>query len=75
MADAVSAPTGNKVVTAYNEIIAELRKVTWPDRAQLKTTTIQIIVFVLFLAAVIGLIDTVLQLVLVRGIPALFAGR
>jgi len=75
MADAVGAPSGNRVVTTYNDIVTELRKVTWPDRQQLKDTTIKIIVFVLFIAAVIGAIDTVLQLVLVRGIPSLFAGH
>jgi len=53
----------------------EMRKVTWPDRAQLKDTTIKIIIFVLFMGAVIGLIDLFLQLVLVRGIPSLFGGR
>lgn len=74
-ADALGAPTGNRLATFYGEVVAELRKVTWPDRSQLKDTTIKIIVFVLFIAAVIGLIDTVLQLVLVRGIPSLFAGR
>lgn len=59
--------------TWYQEIVAEMRKVTWPDQAQLKDTTIKILVFVLFVAAVIGLLDVILQGVLVRGIPSLFA--
>ncbi|HXG70937.1 MAG TPA: preprotein translocase subunit SecE, partial [Gemmatimonadaceae bacterium] len=63
------------VVTFYHEVMDEMRKVTWPDRAQLKDTTIKIIIFVLFLGAIIGLIDLFLQLVLVRGIPSLFSGR
>ena len=63
----------SKVVTFYNEVVAEMRKVTWPDRPQLQDTTIKIIIFVLFLGAIIGLIDVLLQLVLVRGIPSLFA--
>lgn len=63
------------MVTFYNEVIAEMRKVTWPDRAQLQDTTIKIIIFVLFLGALIGLVDVILQLVLVRGIPSFFAGR
>jgi preprotein translocase subunit SecE len=50
-----------------------MRKVTWPDRAQLKDTTIKIIIFVLFIGAVIGAIDLVLQLILVQGIPSLFS--
>ncbi len=57
----------------YQEVVAEMRKVTWPDQAQLKDTTIKILVFVLFVAAVIGLLDVILQGVLVRGIPSLFA--
>jgi preprotein translocase subunit SecE len=62
----------SKVVTFYNEVVAEMRKVTWPDRPQLQDTTIKIIIFVLFLGAVIGLVDVLLQLLLVRGIPSLF---
>ena len=34
-----------------------------------------IIIFVLFLGAVIGVIDLVLQLVLVQGIPSIFSRR
>jgi len=59
--------------TWYQEVVAEMRKVTWPDQAQLKDTTIKILIFVLFVAAVIGLLDVILQGVLVRGIPSLFA--
>ena len=73
--DVVQPTTGNKVVTYYNDVLTEMRKVTWPDRAQLKDTTIKIIIFVLILGAIIALIDVVLQAVLVRGIPSLFAGH
>jgi len=59
----------------YREVQDEMRKVTWPDRAQLKDTTIKIIIFVLFLGAVIGAIDLVLQLIFVQGIPSLFTRR
>jgi preprotein translocase subunit SecE len=52
-----------------------MRKVTWPDRNQLQDTTIKIIIFVLFIGAVIGAIDLILQLVLVSGIPSLFTRR
>ena len=56
----------------YQEVVAEMRKVTWPDQAQLKDTTIKILIFVLFVAAVIGLLDVILQAILVRGVPSLF---
>ena len=74
-ADVAPVSTGSKVMTFYNEVMTEMRKVTWPDRAQLKDMTIKIIIFVLFIGAVIGLIDLVMQAVLVRGIPSLFAGH
>ena len=53
----------------------ELNKVTWPDRAQLRQATIAIILFVLAIGGLIALLDLILQLVLVRGIPSLFGGR
>jgi preprotein translocase subunit SecE len=59
----------------YNEVVAEMSKVTWPDRQQLKDTTIKLIIFVLFLGAVIGAIDLVMQLILVQGLPSLFSGK
>jgi preprotein translocase subunit SecE len=65
----------SRVVQFYQEVQDEMRKVTWPDRAQLKDTTIKIIIFVLFIGAVIGIIDLILQMILVRGIPSLFGGR
>jgi preprotein translocase subunit SecE len=74
-ADVVQTAQGNKIVAFYRDVMTEMHKVTWPDRAQLKDTTIRIIIFVLILGAVIGLVDLVMQLVFVRGIPSLFAGR
>jgi preprotein translocase SecE subunit len=53
----------------------ELSKVTWPDRAQLRQATIAIIIFVLAIGGLIAILDLILQLVLVRGIPSLFGGR
>ena len=41
----------SRLATFYSEVVAEMRKVTWPDRAQLKDTTIKIIIFVLFIGA------------------------
>ena len=64
-----------RVANFYQEVIVEMRKVTWPDREQLKDTTIKIIIFVLFIGAIIGAIDLILQLILVQGIPSLFSRR
>jgi preprotein translocase subunit SecE len=63
-----------RVVQFYHDVLAEMRKVTWPDRAQLQDATIKIIVFVLFLGAVIGLMDVGLQFFLIK-LPALLLGR
>jgi preprotein translocase subunit SecE len=64
-----------RVVTFYQEVVTEMRKVTWPDREQLKDTTIKIIIFVLFIGALLAIIDILLNLILVKGIPSLFTGR
>ena len=64
-----------RVANFYQEVVAEMRKVTWPDREQLKDTTIKIIIFVLFIGAVLGIVDVLLQLILVEGLPSLFKGR
>jgi preprotein translocase subunit SecE len=64
-----------RLVQFYHEVQDEMRKVTWPDRNQLKDTTIKIIIFVLFIGAVLGIVDVLLQLILVEGIPSLFKGR
>ncbi len=65
---------GTRLVTFYHDVIAEMKKVTWPDRPQLQQATIQIIVFVLLLGAVIALVDVALQALLVR-LPAMLIGR
>ena len=60
------------VGTFFGQVRAEMRKVTWPDRQQLRQATIAIIVFVLALGLLIFAMDWVLQLVLVQAIPSLF---
>ena len=62
------------VVGYYHEVMAELRKVTWPEHGQVRSATVAIIIFVLVFALVIFLLDLVLQGVLVKLIPSLFAG-
>ena len=55
-----------------SDVRTEMRKVTWPDRTQLRQATVAIIIFVLLIGLVIWLMDLVLQGVLVRAIPSLF---
>ena len=84
MADVVVPPTApeNRTVAAvrgipsfYQAVMAEMRKVTWPDFADVRRATIAIIIFVLLLGLFIWLLDVTLQGLLVRLIPSLFAGR
>jgi preprotein translocase subunit SecE len=51
------------------EVKAEVKKVTWPDRQQLKNATLVIVGFVLLMAVVIGVMDIVLQWVFVTALP------
>ena len=63
-----------RLVQFYHDVVAEMRKVTWPEHAQVRSATIAIIIFVLLFGLVIWLLDIVLQGVLVRFIPSLFSG-
>jgi preprotein translocase subunit SecE len=49
----------------------ELKKVTWPTRPELIKATRMIIVFSILLGLTIGLLDWLLQLILVNGIARL----
>ena len=55
--------------TFVTEVQAEVKKVTWPDREQLKNATLVIIGFVLLMSVVIGVMDIVLQWVFVSALP------
>ncbi|HVE34870.1 MAG TPA: preprotein translocase subunit SecE [Gemmatimonadaceae bacterium] len=66
---------GGKLVNFYHGVIAEMKKVTWPDVPQVRSATISIIIFVLILGLLITILDFALQGILIRGIPSLFAGR
>ena len=60
------------MVELYHQVVAEMKKVTWPDVGQVRQLSIGVIVLALFIGAVIWLMDLLLQQVLVRGIPSLF---
>jgi preprotein translocase subunit SecE len=55
------------------EVQVEMRRVTWPDREQLRNATTVILVFVLVIALIIGLMDTVFAW-LIRTIIQIFSG-
>ncbi|GMV10230.1 MAG: hypothetical protein AMXMBFR55_19640 [Gemmatimonadota bacterium] len=63
-----------RLVAFYHDVMAEMRKVTWPDVPQVRQLSIGVIVLSLFIGGVIALMDLVFQQVLVRWIPSLFGG-
>ncbi|QXQ14473.1 preprotein translocase subunit SecE [Skermania piniformis] len=50
------------------EVVAELRKVIWPNRKQMVTYTTVVLVFVIFMVSYIGLLD----LAFIKGVSWLF---
>jgi preprotein translocase subunit SecE len=46
------------------EVLDELKKVTWPDAAQLRQSTLVILVFVIIVAMIIWLMDVGVRTVL-----------
>ena len=46
-----------RAVTFYKQVVAELRKVIWPTRRELLTYTSVVLVFVLFMVAVVSIYD------------------
>jgi preprotein translocase subunit SecE len=63
-----------RTVAFYHDVMAEMRKVTWPDMPQVRQLSISVILLSLFIGGVIALMDVILQQVLVRWIPSLFGG-
>jgi preprotein translocase subunit SecE len=64
----------SRLVTFYHGVMAEMKKVTWPDLPQVRSATIAIIIFVLFLGLVITVLDFFFQGVLIKLIPSLLTG-
>ncbi len=59
--------------TFAEECVAEMGKVTWPDREQLRNATWVVILFTILISAVIWLMDTASRLVIADFIMGLFA--
>ena len=43
--------------TFYRQVVAELRKVVWPTQEQLVTYFLVVMIFVLFMIAIVSLLD------------------
>ena len=60
-----------KVITFYHDVMAEMKRVTWPDRPQVRQLSVGVVLLSLFIGGVIALMDVVLQQLLVR-LPSAF---
>jgi preprotein translocase subunit SecE len=63
-----------RTITFYHDVMAEMKKVTWPDFPQVRQLAISVIALSLFIGGLIAIMDVVFQQVLVRWIPSLFHG-
>jgi preprotein translocase subunit SecE len=73
--DALASPKRGwvtKTLEFLRDVRAEIRRVTWPTMDELKKATGVIVVFVLALGLLIGLMDSLLQLVFVTMVAKLF---
>jgi preprotein translocase SecE subunit len=59
----------------FRDVRAELDKVTWPERAQVKQLSFFVILFSLAIGFVIAIIDLILQGILQGLIPAILGSR
>ena len=63
-----------RLVDFYHGVMAEMKKVTWPDMQQVRSATIAIIIFVMLLGLFITILDFILQGILIKAIPSLISG-
>jgi preprotein translocase subunit SecE len=62
MAHRMADTTRTGVFDFLREVMEQLRKVTWPDKDQLRNSTAVILVFMVIVAAVIFVMDRVVDL-------------
>jgi preprotein translocase subunit SecE len=65
--------TRTTVLDFFSEVAEQVRKVTWPDRAQLQNSTGVIVVFVLSVAVIIFGMDRIIMAILGL-VTSLFTG-
>jgi preprotein translocase subunit SecE len=53
----------DKIIGFFEDVVKEMKKVTWPTQAELKESTMVVIVVCLILAAFTYVIDMAVQLV------------
>ena len=60
-----------KIQSFFNEVITELKKVSWPSRKEVKDTTLVVIIAVIIFGAYLFFVDLILQAIL-NGIYKIF---
>ena len=60
------------IKTFVDECTAEMQKVTWPDRDQLRNATWVVVLFTILISIVIWIMDIISRLVLVDFIMGVF---
>ena len=61
-----------RFINFLREVRAEIGKVTWPSKGEIRKATTVIVIFVTALGLLIGLMDTILQFILVRMVARIF---
>ena len=75
MTDAVvKAGAVTRVRLFAGEVMAELRRVTWPDVGQVRQLSLGVVILALVVGGIIAIMDVVLQNVLIKWLPSLFGG-
>jgi preprotein translocase subunit SecE len=73
MAQRMADTTRTGVLDFLREVMEQLRKVTWPDKDQLRNSTSVILVFMVIVAAVIFVMDRAVDFSL-TGLRSLLTG-
>ena len=60
-----------KTVAFYHDVMAEMKRVTWPDAPQVRQLSVGVVLLSLFIGGVIALMDVILQQLLVK-LPTAF---
>jgi preprotein translocase subunit SecE len=60
-----------KTIAFYHDVMAEMKRVTWPDVPQVRQLSVGVVLLSLFIGGVIALMDVVLQQLLVK-LPTAF---
>ncbi|MEK7240844.1 MAG: preprotein translocase subunit SecE [Gemmatimonadota bacterium] len=69
--EVVSQNPAQKAVAFYHDVMAEMKRVTWPDVPQVRQLSVGVVLLSLFIGGVIALMDVVFQQLLVR-LPSAF---